>query len=314
MKTIYKTDNGILTEQTSYSDGVWIRLTAPTPSELHEVATEYHIDPSDLKAALDIEESSRLQLEDGYTLILVDIPSEETRNQRKAYTTLPLGIILAEGVIITICSTETVLFQPFLSMQIRSFSTKKRMRFIYQIMLRATNLYQMYLRSIDRSRSEIELRVGKEDTQDSDLLDMHELESTLVYFITSLSANKIVLERMTRYERIKQYPDDTELLEDVIIENRQALEMCGVYRDIIHGSRDLLSTVINNRLNNVMKFLTSITLVMAIPTIISGLYGMNVSGKWIPLSEVPYGFGIICGITALICIVALLILKRRKLL
>lgn len=314
MKTIYKTDNGVLMEQSEYSDGIWIQLTAPTESELYEISNHYQIDPADLRAALDTDESSRLQLEDGYTLILVDIPSQEIRNQRKAYTTLPLGIILVQDAIITICSTDTLVLKPFTLMQVRTFSTKKRMRFIYQILLRATNLYQLYLRAIDRSRSEIETRVNNADTKDSDLLDLHELESNLVYFTTSLSANKVVLERMTRYERIKPYPDDTELLEDVIVENRQAIEMCNIYRDIIHGTRDLLSTVINNRMNNIMKYLTSITLVMAIPTIISGLYGMNVSGKWMPLSETPYGFGIICLGTLIICILALIILKRRKML
>ena len=188
------------------------------------------------------------------------------------------------------------------------------MRFIYQILLRASNMYQYFLRAIDHNRMEIESRINSSDTKDSDLLDLHELDSTLVYFTTSLNANKVILERMNRYDRIQQYPDDTELLEDVIIENRQALEMCNIYRDIIHGTRDLLSTVINNRMNNIMKYLTSITLVMAIPTIISGLYGMNVSGNWIPLANVPHGFGIICGGTVIICVIALLILKRRKML
>lgn len=140
------------------------------------------------------------------------------------------------------------------------------------------------------------------------------VESNLVYFATSLSANKLVLERLTRYQRIKQYQDDKELLEDVIIENQQAIEMTNIYRDIIHGTRELISNIIDNRLNNTMKFLTSITLVMAIPTIISGIYGMNVSGRWMPLSDTPHGFLIICVLTAVVCIAALIILKRRKML
>ena len=314
MKKIYRTDNGVLLEQTEYGPGVWVQLVAPTESELYEISTHYQIDPADLRAALDTDESSRLQMEDGYTLILADIPSDEIRNERRAYTTLPLGIILVQDAIITICSIDTMVLKPFTLMQIRSFSTKKRMRFIYQILLRASNMYQYFLRAIDHNRMEIESRINSSDTKDSDLLDLHELDSTLVYFTTSLNANKVVLERMNRYDRIQQYPDDTELLEDVIIENRQALEMCNIYRDIIHGTRDLLSTVINNRMNNIMKYLTSITLVMAIPTIISGLYGMNVSGNWIPLANVPHGFGIICGGTVIICVIALLILKRRKML
>lgn len=314
MKTIYKTDNGVLSLKESFESEIWVNLISPNMDELTEVADYYDIDIADLRAALDEEESSRVQMEDGYTLILVDIPFEEMRNEQRAYTTIPLGILLVEGAIITVCSEDTVILNYFYNNRMRGFSTKKKMRFVYQILLRTTNLYQSFLRVIDKKRSEIEKRVSSEETEDKDLINLHELETNLVYFATSLSANKVVLERLTRYERIKQYQEDKELLEDVIIENRQAIEMTNIYRDIIHGARELVSTIINNRLNNVMKFLTSITLVMAIPTIISGIYGMNVSGKWMPLSETPHGFLIICALIVMICILALLILRKRKML
>ncbi len=138
-------------------------------------------------------------------------------------------------------------------------------------------------------------------------------ESTLVYFATSLRANGAVLDRLTRYKRLEQYPEDKDLLGDVIVENRQAIEMTSIYRDIINGTRELMSSVLDNRLNNVMKALTSVTLVMGIPTLISGLYGMNVNTQWMPLSNAPYGFGIICAMVAIICIVMLFILKKKKL-
>lgn len=314
MKTIYKTDNGILSQKDAFEPDVWVNLISPDMDELTEVADYYEIDIADLKAALDEEESSRVQMEDGYTLILVDIPFEEIRNEQRAYTTNPLGILLTQSAIITVCSDDTVILNYFYNNRMRGFSTKKKMRFVYQILLRTTNLYQAFLRVIDKKRSEIEKRVGSENTEDRDLINLHELETNLVYFATSLSSNKVVLDRLTRYERIKQYPEDKELLDDVIVENRQALEMTNIYRDIIHGARELVSTIINNRMNNIMKFLTSITLVMAIPTIISGIYGMNVSGKWMPLSQTPHGFGIICILTGLICIFALMLLKRSKML
>ena len=314
MRTIYKTDNGILSQKEAFEPDVWINLISPNMEEMTEVADYYDIDIADVRAALDEEESSRVQIEDGYTLILVDIPFEEIRNEQRAYTTIPLGILLVQSAIITVCGDDTVILNYFYNNRMRGFSTKKKMRFVYQILLRATNLYQALLRAIDKKRSEVEKRVGSETTEDKDLINLHELETNLVYFATSLSANKVVLDRLTRYERIKQYPEDKELLDDVIVENRQAIEMTNIYRDIIHGSRELVSTIINNRLNNVMKFLTSITLVMAIPTIISGIYGMNVSGKWMPLSETPHGFLIICVIITAICVLALFILKRRKML
>ena len=312
MRYIYKTDNGKLSMLNDFEPDVWVNLVSPNSDEIVETAKQYGIDVNDMKAALDDEESSRVQLEDGYTLILVDIPSTEIRNDQNAYTTIPLGILLVKNAIITVCGIETPILTYFSKNLMRGFSTKKKMRFVYQILLRTTNLYQADLRVIDKRRTEIEHRVSVDDTEDKDLIHLHELETNLVYFATSLSANRVVLERLTRYERIEQYPEDKELLDDVIVENRQAIEMTNIYRDIIQGARELVSTILNNRLNNVMKFLTSITLVMAIPTIISGIYGMNVSGKWMPLSNTPYGFYIICGMTLAICIISLLILKKKK--
>ena len=164
----------------------------------------------------------------------------------------------------------------------KEFSTKKKMRFIYQMLFRSAFVYQANLRLIDKKRIEIEERVDG-DTSDTDLIELHELESTHVYFATSLRANSIVLERLRRYKRLEQYPEDMELLEDVMVEYQQAIEMTTIYRDVIDGTRELMSSVIDSKLNNVMKYLTSITIVMAIPTIISGIYGMNVGGEWMPL-------------------------------
>ena len=314
MRFIYKTDNGKLSLLNDFEPDVWVNLVSPDMEEIVETAKQYGIDVNDMKAALDDEESSRVQLEDGYTMILVDIPSAEIRNEQHAYTTIPLGILLVKNAIITVCGKETPILTHFSNNLMRGFSTKKKMRFVYQILLRTTNLYQADLRVIDKRREEIEHRISVDDTEDTDLIHLHELETNLVFFATSLSANRIVLERLTRYERIEQYPEDKELLDDVIVENRQAIEMTNIYRDIIHGARELVSTVLNNRLNNAMKLLTCVTLVMAIPTIISGIYGMNVSAQWMPLATTPYGFYIICGLIASICGLALLILKKKKML
>jgi len=312
MIKIYKTEESIVHEIEKSEEGAWINMVSPNMEECMKIAEQFDIDIGDVRAALDDEESSRIDLEDGYTLILVDIPSVEIRHKREAYTTIPLGIILVDGVIITVCGEETPVLEAFEKRRVRDFSTKKKMRFVYQILYRSTSIYQNYLRVIDKRRREIEEHISDDDTEDTDLIDLHELESNLVYFATSLRANGVVLDRLTRYERLKQFPEDREILEDVIVENKQAIEMTAIYRDIINGTRELLSTIIDNRLNNVMKYLTSITLVMAIPTVISGIYGMNVSGKWMPFSNVPYGFYIVCGIMIVISAIVLLILKKRK--
>lgn len=313
MINIYRTDDRIIRERDEASDGCWIKLTAPTLEECAEISEKYGIDVADVRAALDDEETSRISLEDDYTLILVDIASAEVRNNRRTYTTIPLGIILTEGVVITVCAEETAVLNTFIDQRVRDFSTKKRLKFLYQILYNVAMVYQSLLRNIERKRAEIEERMNK-STEDSDLVDLHELETNLVYFATSLRANGVVLDRLTRYARLRQFPEDQELLDDVIIENKQAIEMTSIYRDIIDGTRELMSTVINNRLNNVMKYLAAITIVMSIPTIISGFWGMNVAPEAMPFSSGPWGFLIISIITILICIITMLILKKRKML
>ena len=309
----FRTDNQQIHEEDRMNDGVWVQMIHPTPSECREVATTLNVDIEDVQAALDEEESSRIELQDGYTLILVDVPTVEIRHEKQTYTTIPLGIILTQDIIVTVCTEDTAVLQNFVNNRVKEFSTKKKLRFVYQILFRTATNYQMNLRVIDKKRTEIEERIG-EHTEDVDLIDLHELESTLVYFATSLRANGVVLDRLTRYKRLEQYPEDKELLGDVIVENGQAIEMTSIYRDIINGTRELMSSVIDNRLNNVMKYLTSITIVMAIPTVISGIYGMNVNEKWMPFANVPHGFLIICILTLLICIITMLFLRKKKML
>lgn len=313
MLKIYRTDERLIEERSQFEEGVWVALTNPSVEECQKVSVYYDIDVADIRAALDDEESSRIELEDGYTLILVDIPSVEVTHDVETYITIPLGILLTQGAIITVCTEDTPVLQHFINRRVRDFSTKKKMRFVYQILFQTSALYQSDLRILDKKRTAIEERVG-ENTEDKDIIDLHSLESTLVYFATSLRANGVVLDRLSRYTRLKQYPEDQELLGDVIVENKQAIEMTTIYRDIINGTRELLSSIMDNRLNNVMKYLTSITLVMAIPTIISGLYGMNVNTKGMPFASGVNGFGIICLITLIICLLTLLILRKKKML
>lgn len=313
MIKVWKTDDRRIHEEERIQSGVWVQMINPSVEEGQKVADELNVDIEDVLAALDEEESSRIEMQDGYTLILVDVPSIEIRHEKESYTTIPLGIILTQDEIVTICMEDTPVLQAFVNNRVKEFSTKKKLRFVYQILYRTAALYQSDLRVIDKKRTEIEERVG-DDTEDSDLISLHELESTLVYFATSLRANGVVLDRLTRYKRLEQYPEDKELLGDVIVENKQAIEMTSIYRDIINGTRELMSSVLDNRLNNVMKSLTIITLVMAIPTVISGIYGMNVNSQWVPFANTAHGFAIICSIIILICVILLVVLRKKKIL
>ena len=291
----YITQGNLLMEVNRADGGCWVNLVAPTLEECVQIAQEFQIDLADVRAALDDEESSRVDVSNEYSLILFDVPSVEYRHQREAYTTIPLGLILVDDVLLTVCAEATPVLKNFLENTVKEFSTKKQMRII------------------DRKRKEIEAHIG-DDTEEMELIDLHELESNLVYFDTSLRANKVVLDRLMRYNRIKKYPEDQDLLDDVVVENQQAIEMTRIYRDIIQGTRELLSSLMDNRLNSAMKYLASITIVMAIPTIISGIYGMNVSEKWMPLAKTPYGFGIICVLILVACVITMKVLKKRKML
>ena len=307
------TENGTLREITEYTPGMWINLTAPSHDESREIAERYNIDITDVRAALDEEESSRVDVNEDYVLILFDIPTVEIRHNQEAYTTIPLGIIWTDEAIITVCSVETPVIKHFIVNHLRDFTTKKQVRFTYQIIYRTNMLYQSYLRIIDRRRLEMEEKMGGV-TENADIVNLHELESNLVYFATSLRANGAVIDRLSRYSRVRQFPEDKDLLDDVKVENGQAIEMTIIYRDIIHGTRELLSNIIDIRLNNVMKYLAAITIVMAIPNIISGFYGMNVDSRWVPLQSVPFGFTIICVSTVVICLIVLKVLKKKKML
>ena len=313
MVKYYRTDDRRIHEEETIDNGVWIHMVDPSVEESQRIADILDVDVADIRAALDEEESSRIELEDGYTLILIDVPSTEIRHKKVMYTTIPLGIILTQDVIVTVCTEDLPVLQAFINNRVKEFSTKKKLRFVYQILYRTSVVYQGNLRTIDKKRTEIEERI-ENDTREDDLIALHELESTLVYFATSLRANSVVLDRLTRYKRLEQYPEDKELLDDVIVENKQAIEMTVIYRDIINGTRELMSSVLDNRMNSVMKTLTSITLIMAVPTVISGIYGMNVNAEGVPLANSPFGFAAICLLMVVVCVVMLTFLKKRKML
>ena len=308
MIRIFKTENGLIHQKDELSPGSWIALTNPTATEILEIANTYGIDPDDLRAPLDEEERSRIETEDNYTLILVDIPSIEERNDKDWYVTIPMGIITTEEVIITVCLEETPVLGAFMDGRVRDFHTYMKTRFILQVLYKNASLFLQYLRIIDKKSGVIEEKLHK-STKNRELIELLELEKSLVYFTTSLRSNEVVLEKLMRNEKIKKYPEDTDLLEDVIIENKQAIEMANIYSGILSGTMDAFASVISNNLNVIMKVLTSITILLTIPNIIFGFYGMNITGGlpleqfwWIPLI-----------IAAVIIGIAAIILKKRDL-
>lgn len=311
MVRIFRTIDGVIHQIQEPQDGCWIALTNPTATEIFEIAEQFQIEVDDLRAPLDEEERSRIEVEDNYTLILVDVPMIEERNDKDWYGTIPLSIVVTEKMILTVCLEDTPVLTRFMEGRVRNFFTYMKTRFILQILYRNASMYLRYLRIIDKKSEQVEEKLHA-STRNQELIELLELEKSLVYFTTSLRSNEMVLEKMLKVETIKHYPEDTELLEDVIIENKQAIEMANIYSGILSSMMGTFASVISNNLNIVMKALAVITIVMSIPTIIFSAYGMNVSIAGMPFAQGPWGFLIIIILSLLFSLVAALILSKKK--
>ncbi len=308
MIRVYKTIDEKLIQLDNIEKDTWVNMINPTQEEINKVCDMFNVDCDHIKAALDEEERARIEKEDNYTVILVDIPIMEKEADSEFYGTIPLGIILSKEFIITTCVKDTPILNDFVIGKVKDFYTFKKTRFILQILYKNAALYLQYLRQIDRKSNKIEKELHK-STKNKELFQLLSLEKSLVYFSTSLRSNEIVLEKMLRHENIKQYPEDKELLEDVIIENKQAIEMGNIYSNILSGMMDAFASVISNNLNIVMKFLTSITIVMSIPTMIASFYGMNVR---VPLARNPHAFSIVLFISLFFSFVIASIMVKKK--
>ena len=307
----YKTIDSKLEKLNSFESGCWINLVEPNQSEIHEISELLNLDVDSIKAALDEEERSRIEVEDNHTLILIDIPVDESDASASHYSTIPLGIIMLDNAILTVCTAQTKILNDFIVGNIKDFYTFMKTRFLLQILYKNATYYLLYLRRINKMTSIIEREIYN-SMQNKELIQLLELEKSLVYFSTSLKAIELVLNKMVRTPSIKRYEEDEDLLEDVIVENRQALEMATIYGDILSRIMDAFSAIISNNQNTVMQFLTVVTLIMAIPTIVSGFFGMNVPG--IPFENNPNGFWITMLITCIICLVITFFMSRKKLL
>ena len=311
MLRMFRTINGQVEQIQKPENGSWLCLSDPTDVELANVSMETGVDLADLRAPLDDEERSRVDVEDDYTMIIVDIPTVEERGGRDWYETIPLSIIITQSAIITVCMQDTPVLHPFMEGTIRGFNTYMKTRFILQILYRNASMYLRYLRIIDKKSEQVEEKLHL-SPRNQELIELLELEKSLVYFTTSLRSNEAVLEKLIKVESIKKYPEDTELLEDVIIENTQAIEMANIYSGILRSMMDAFASVISNNLNDVMKILSVITIVMSIPTIIFSAYGMNLNAAGMPFSGTQWGFLIVILISIALSVIAAIVLSKKK--
>ena len=315
MLKIYNTDieTNEFQEIREFKKGSWINLVNPSENEIKKVCENINIQEDFIRDALDYEEKARIDKEedDNTILFVVDVPIREKGEENEIYTTMPLGmIVVRDEFFLTVSLRKNKIIESFEKRKIKNFQTYKKTRFIFQILYLNSSYYLNYLKQINKE-TEIAEYILKNSMQNKELLKLLSLEKSLVYFTTSLKSNEIVMEKTLRGKIVKLYEEDEEILEDAITENRQAIEMAQIYSNILNGTMDAYASIISNNLNGVMKFLTSITIILAVPTMISSFWGMNVK---LPFENSPMGFLIMVLIAIIMTIAVTLWLNKKDML
>ena len=313
MLSIYNTDlkTNKFEKIKEFRPGSWINLVNPTAEEIETVCSNLKIEDEFIKYPLDYDEQARIDVEDDMTLFVIDVPVIEEDNEGKNYSTMPLGLIVVrDEYFISVALKKTRIIDAFEKGRVKGMFTYKKTRFLLQILYLNASYYLNDLKKINKE-AENTVNDLKTTMKNQDLMKLLRLENSLVYITTSLKANEVVMEKTARGKVLKSYEEDDEILEDAIIENRQAIEMGKIYREVLNGTMDAYASIISNNLNVVMKFLASITIVLSLPTLIASIWGMNVP---LPFATNPYGFGIVCGISVLVSVVAFVWLKKKDML
>ena len=308
MVSYYKTVANRLIEIDSIINGCWVSVVDPTAQERKMLIEEYGLDSDFLKSSLDEEESSRVEQEEKQTLIIVDTAVSEVQ---KYYTlifyTMPLGIIITEHHVFTISLRENKVIDDVVNGRVRNIQTQFRTQFVLRLMMNITSSFLIYLKQIDKTSSVMQRKLHGA-MKNHELIQMLELEKSLIYFSTSLKSNDVTMNKILRGRVVKLYEEDQDLLEDVLIELKQAQEMASIYSSILSGVVDAFGSVISNNLNIVMWNLTRITIILAIPTMVFSFYGMNTLD--LPFAEHTWAPTLISLIATLL--VALILFKYKK--
>lgn len=303
----YQTQDNCVRELSAPAPGCWISVVDPTAQEIQQLIETYGLDSGFVRSSLDEEESSRIECEDDQTLIIVDTAMSEIQTEETIlFFTIPLGIIITEQHVFTITLKENRVLHDMANGVVRGVQTKMKTRFVMQLLLRITAIYLMYLKQIDKTSYVMEQKLSGA-MKNKELIQMLELEKSLVYFSTSLKANEVTIEKLLRGRTIKLYEEDQDLLEDVLIEVRQAIEMSNIYSGILSSMVEAFASVISNNMSFVMWRLTVVTIIMAIPTMIFSFYGMNTYDLPLPYTWFPMVLSIVVTV-----IVAVFMLKHKK--
>lgn len=305
----YKTSEQALVPLDAPVTGAWINVVDPTPEEIAYLTDELDVYPDLINYSLDLDEMARIERDDdeGYTFILLRIPFFQGQNVDIPYSTIPLGIIIVDGVIITICRYETDIIKPLLNGKYRHLRTGKRYRFALYVFLEAASRYLAHLRDINKATEALEDQLQK-STRNREVLELVKYQKSLTYFATALRSNEVMMERVQRMKLFNQYEEDADLLEDVLTENQQAIQMTSIATEILSGMMDAFASIISNNLNGVMKVLAALTIILNLPAIVAAFYGMNVK---LPGEEHPLAFLSVIGLAISLTAVATYIFYKR---
>ena len=310
MLKIYNTnmETNKLEEIEEFKKGSWINLVNPSESDIKRVCTEIKIEEDFIRYPLDYEEQPRSDIDDECMLFVIDVPIIEDIKDDTTYTTMPLGVIIVrDDFLITVTLKKNKIIDAFEKGKVKNFYTYKKTRFLLQILYLNSACYLDNLKKINKEQ-EATVFLLQQSMKNRDLIQLLNLQNSLIYITTSLKSNEIVMEKTLRGKIIKMYEEDEDILEDAIIENRQAIEMSKTYSDILTSTMDAYSSIISNNLNGVMKFLTSLTILISVPTLIASIWGMNVD---LPFARSQHGFIILMIISVAVALIAFVWLKKK---
>lgn len=285
MITIYKNQENKLLLLEKPSPNCWINTINPTPDEIQQLQA-IGIPNDYITYPLDLDERSRTERENGELLIILRIPHFQGETSDIPYITIPLGIIVTEQYLVTVCKYNNDILQDFVNGKVKGLITSKRLRFVLMLFLYTAGKFLAYLRQINKVVDSLEDQL-QESTRNSEVLELLKYQKSLTYFTTALKSNELMMERLQRSQLFKTFPEDEDLLDDVLTENQQAIEMTNISSNILSSMMDAFASIISNNLNSVMKLLASITIVLSVPTMIASFYGMNVH---VPFESHPYAF------------------------
>ena len=269
-----------------------------------------------IKKIINVDQTNHIPVanfkqEDDAVLFVIDVPIIEDVQDDTTYTTMPLGVIIVrDDYIITVSLKKNKVIDAFEKGRIKGFYTYKKTRFLLQILYLNSACYLDNLKKINKEQ-EATVFLLQQSMKNRDLIQLLNLQNSLIYITTSLKSNEIVMEKTIRGKIIKLYSEDEDILEDSITENRQAIEMAQIYNNILNGTMDAYASIISNNLNGVMKTLTSITIILAVPTMISSFWGMNVS---LPFENNHYGFVIMIFIAIIVTLLVTVWLNKKDML